>query len=144
VAAAYWMTLKALMALYPDAPPERGAIRVEFRADQPVGRDRRDRQCRRPAHRRHARHRLQGHCRAFDRRKLLYFPADVGEEIRFTRTDTGAAVEVAARAAKRSLRAAIPRRLMQKCLDGSATPGETAEFRECWQARVRCAAAGAR
>jgi hypothetical protein len=43
----------------------------------------------------------------FDRRKLLYFSADVAEEIRFTRIDTGQAVEVAARC-KRSLRAADP------------------------------------
>ena len=30
VAAAYWMTFRALRALYPDSLPERGNIRVEF------------------------------------------------------------------------------------------------------------------
>lgn len=34
VAAAYWMTLKALEHLYPDALPQRGGIRVDFGQDQ--------------------------------------------------------------------------------------------------------------
>jgi hypothetical protein len=136
VAAAYWMTLKALTALYPDSPPERGGIRVEFRADQLSGvtgvianvvalltgatHDTG----------------FKGIAGRFDRRKLLYFSADVVEEIRFTRIDTGAAVEVAAQLQRVPF---APRTgdLMQKCLDGSATPEETAQFRANWQARVR-------
>ncbi len=136
VAAAYWMTLKALEHLYPDGLPQRGGIRVDFRQDQLSGvtgvianvvalltgatHDTG----------------FKGLAGRFDRRRLLYFSAAVAEEIRFARIDTGHAVDVAAQLQ------AVPFApqtfaLMQKCLDASATPQETAEFRACWQARVR-------
>jgi len=136
VAAAYWMTLKALEHLYPDSLPHRGGIRVDFRQDQLSGvtgvianvvtlltgatHDTG----------------FKGIAGNFDRRRLLYFSADVAEEIRFTRIDTGQAVDVAARTQSVPF-APQTIALMQKCLDGSARPEETAEFRECWQARVR-------
>jgi formylmethanofuran dehydrogenase subunit E len=136
VAAAYWMTLKALTHLYPDALPQRGGIRVEFREDQLSGvtgvianvvalltgatHDTG----------------FKGLAGRFDRRKLLYFSAEVLEEIRYTRIDTGQAVDVAARMQSVPF-APQTFDLMQKCLDGSATPEQAAEFRECWQARVR-------
>ena len=60
----------------------------------------------------------------------------VAEEIRFTRIDSGQAVDVAAQLQSVPF-APQTVALMQKCLDGGATPQETAEFRECWQARVR-------
>lgn len=136
VAAAYWMTLKGMESLYPDSLPQRGGIRVEFREDQlsgvtgvianvvtlltgatiDTG--------------------FKGIGGRFDRRKLLYFSANIAEEIRYTRMDTGQAVDVAAHVQRVPF---APRTsdLMQKCLNGSATPDETATFRECWQARVR-------
>ncbi len=130
------MTRRALMALYPDCPPERGAIRADFRADRLSGvtgviasvvtlltgatHDTG----------------FKGLAGQFDRRKLMYFLADISDEIRFTRTDTGAAVDVRAELGNIPFAPRTPA-LLQKCLDGSATPGETAEFRECWQARVR-------
>ena len=136
VAAAYWMTLKALEHLYPDARPQRGGIRVDFRQDQLSGvtgvianvvalltgatHDTG----------------FKGLGGRFDRRRLLYFGAAVAEEIRYTRIDTGQAVDVAARLESVPF-APQTFALMQKCLDGGATPEETAEFRECWQARVR-------
>ena len=136
VAAAYWMTLKALEHLYPDSLPQRGGIRVEFRHDQLSGvtgvianvvalltgatHDTG----------------FKGIGGRFDRCRLLYFSAEVAEEIRFTRIDTGQAVDVAAQLQSVPF-APQTFALMQKCLDGSATPQETAEFRACWQARVR-------
>lgn len=136
VAAAYWMTLKALEHLYPDALPQRGGIRVEFHEDQLSGvtgvianvvtlltgatHDTG----------------FKGLGGRFDRRRLLYFSAQVTEEIRYTRVDTGQAVDVAAQLQSVPF-APQTFALMQKCLDGSATPQETAEFRTCWQARVR-------
>jgi hypothetical protein len=130
------MTLKALEHLYPDALPERGGIRVYFRQDQLSGvtgvianvvslltgatHDTG----------------FKGLGGRFDRRRLLYFSADVAEEIRYTRIDSGQAVEVAANLQSVPFAPQTPE-LMQKCLAGSATPQETAEFRECWQARVR-------
>ena len=136
VAAAYWMTLKGLASLYPGSLPQRGGIRVEFRQDQLSGvtgviasvvtmltgatHDTG----------------FKGLGGRFDRRELLYFSAGVAAEIRFTRVDTGRAVDVAARLQSVPF-APQTAGLMQKCLDGSATPEETAMFRECWQARVR-------
>ncbi len=136
VAAAYWMTLKALAHLYPDSLPERGGIRVDFRQDHLSGvtgvianvvslltgatHDTG----------------FKGLGGRFDRRRLLYFSAEVAEEIRYTRIDSGQAVNVAANLQSVPFAPQTPE-LMQKCLAGSATPQETAEFRECWQARVR-------
>ena len=136
IAAAYWMTLKGLASLHPDSLPQRGRIRVEFRQDRLSGvtgvianvvtmltgatHD----------------SGFKGIGGRFDRRKLLHFSADVAEEIRFTRLDTGQAVEVAARL---QLVPFAPQtsELLQKCLSGKATPDETRQFRENWQARVR-------
>jgi len=136
VAAAYWMTLKALVALYPDALPQRGAIRVDFREDQLSGvtgvianvvsmltgatRD----------------SGFKGIAGRFDRRNLLHFATEVSEEIRFTRTDTGDSVEVAARLQSVPFAPDTPE-LMRKCIEGKATPDEAARFRDQWQARVR-------
>ena len=136
VAAAYWLTVKALEYLYPDSLPQRGDIRVQFREDrlsgvtgvianvvsmltgatQDTG--------------------FKGIGNRFDRRDLLYFSADVAEEIRFTRIDSGAAVDVSSRLQGVPF-APQTSELMKKCLNGSATAQEAASFRECWQARVR-------
>ncbi len=136
VAAAYTMTRRALAFLHPSDLPQRGGIRVDFRADRlsgvtgviagvatlltgatlDTG--------------------FKGIAGRFDRRNLMHFLADIGEELRFTRLDTGAAVEVRAELQRVPFAPQTPL-LMQKCLDGSATPAEAAEFRDCWQARVR-------
>ena len=136
VAAAYWMTLKALEHLYPDSLPRRGGIRVDFRADRLSGvtgviasvatlltgatHDTG----------------FKGIGGRFDRRKLQHFLADISDEIRYTRVDTGAAVDVSSHLQSVPF-AARTAELMPKCLDGSASPDEVAEFRNAWQARVR-------
>ena len=136
VAAAYWMTLKGLARLYPDSLPQRGGIRVEFSEDQLSGVTGVIANV--VAMLTGATHDtgFKGIGGRFDRRRLLYFSAAVGEEIRYTRIDSGAAVDVAARLQAIPF-AAQTGDLMRKCLDGSATRDETAEFRKCWQARVR-------
>lgn len=136
VAAAYWMTLKALEYLYPEGSPQRGGIRVEFREDQLSGVTGVIANV--VAMLTGATHDtgFKGIGGRFDRRNLLYFSADVAKEIRYTRIDTGQAVDAAAQLQSVPF---APQTfvLMQKGLDGSATPQETAEFRDCWQARVR-------
>lgn len=136
VAAAYWMTLKGLANLYPDSLPQRGGIRVAFRQDRLSGVT--GVMANVVAMITGATHDngFKGIGGRFDRRKLLYFSANIMEEIRYTRVDTGAAVDVSARLQVVPF-APQTGELMQKCLDGSATPGETLRFRECWQARVR-------
>lgn len=136
VASAYWMTHRALRALYPDSLPERGNVRVEFgkQADDGVtgvianvvglltgaaadgG--------------------FKGIAGAFDRRNKLFFAAGIASEIRFTRLDTGKIVETAVNMQSVP---AFPRiwELLPKCRNGSASIAEASEFRQLWQERVR-------
>jgi hypothetical protein len=136
VASAYWMTRLALGALYGTELPERGAIRVEFRenqlsgvtgvianvvamltgATQDTG--------------------FKGIGGRFDRRNLLFFNADVPLEIRYTRMDTKASVDVAANIRQV---AADPDmvRLMQDSLTNNASAADALRFGALWQDRVR-------
>ena len=136
VAAAWNMTRRALAALYPDELPQRGGIRAEFRDDRRAG--------------------VTGVIAAvvtlltgatqddgfkglggrYDRRNLMNFSTAVDAEIRFTRIDTGAAVDVAARMQSVPF-APGTAALLEKCLSGTANAAEVEEFRAAWQARVR-------
>ena len=136
VASAYLMTRAALAALYPDTLPERGGIRVELREDrlegvagvvanvaslitgatQDTG--------------------FKGIGSRFDRRNLLFFGADMPGQLRFTRTDTGAAISVSARLERVPSDPRIPQ-LMPRCLAGAATAAEATLFQTLWQDRVR-------
>lgn len=136
VASAYLMTRAALRALYGDELPERGMVRVELRdppeegvtgvianvasfltgATQETG--------------------FKGIGGQFDRRNLLFFDADIDDQMRFTRLDTGASVTVSARLER------VPgdRRtgpLIQRAVQGEASPEEEQLFQALWQARVR-------
>ena len=136
VASAYLMTRAALRSLYPDALPERGGIRVELRDDRAGG-------CR-PGSSPTLRALLTGATQdtgfkgiggRFDRRNLLFFGVDIPGQLRFTRTDTGAAVTVSARLDRVP---ADPRMvpLLQRCLAGAATTDEATRFQSLWQGRV--------
>ncbi len=73
----------------------------------------------------------------FNRRDLLRFGQTLASgDVRYTRLDTGEAVEVAARLERIP---ADPRmsELLPRCLAGSASPSERAEFGALWQGRVR-------
>lgn len=136
VAGAYLMTAKALAALYGDAQPERGGIRVEFRDDATQGVTgviagivslitgaRQD-------------DGFKGIAGHFDRRGLLRFNVPGPGEIRFTRLDTGAAVDVAYDASGVPFGAPL-QPLLQRALaaDGARTDQEV--FAHVWQDRVR-------
>ena len=136
VASAYLMTRAALGALYPDVLPERGSIRVELRDDRLAGATgvianvasfltgaTQDTG-------------FKGIGGRFDRRNLLHFGADIPGQLRFTRTDTGAAATVSARLDRVP---ADPRMapLLQRCLAGIAAADEAALFQSLWQDRVR-------
>ncbi|HUX26305.1 MAG TPA: hypothetical protein VMV87_17015 [Burkholderiales bacterium] len=136
VASAYLMTRAALTALYPDTLPERGGLRVELREDklegvtgvvanvaslvtgatQDTG--------------------FKGIGGRFDRRRLLFFGADIPGQMRFTRTDTGAAVNVSARLDRVPADPRIPL-LLPRCLAGTATADEATLLQSLWQDRVR-------
>ncbi len=136
VASAWLMTARALAALYPQGPAERGAVRADFRQERTSGvtgvianivtlvtgatQD----------------SGFKGLAGRFDRRNLLFFNAEVGGEIRFTRLDSGAAVDVAARLERVP---ADPRlgELMPACVAGRADAATQREFGRLWQSRVR-------
>lgn len=136
VASAYLMARAAMRALYPDALPERGGIRVELRGDRLEGvtgvvanvasfltgatQDSGFKG-------------IGGH---FDRRDLLSFCVDIQGQIRFTRVDTGDAAVVSARLDRVPPDPRIVA-LMPRCIAGSATADENAQFQSLWQGRVR-------
>ena len=136
VAAAYWRSLKALEALYPKALPERGGIRVDFRADRLSGvtgviasvvtlltgatHDTG----------------FKGLAGQFDRRKRMYFLADIADEMRFTRLDSGAAVDVDSDLSHVPGHPDLPE-LFSRCLRGEADAAQLRRFGELWQQRVQ-------
>lgn len=136
VASAFLMARAALKALYPDRLPERGGLRVDFREPREAG--------------------VTGVVAAvatlitgatedggfrgiggrFNRRGLLRFGQTLASgDIRFTRLDNGAIVEVATRLDRVP---GDPRTgpLMSTCLAAKASAAETNEFRALWQERV--------
>lgn len=136
VAGAYLMTRAALARLYPGALPQRGEIRVEMRGAQeegvvgvvasvatlitgatgPGG--------------------FKGLAGRHVRRGLLSFGVPMRGEIRFTRLDTGAAVELSFHldALPRSPALAL---LMQSGLAANAPAEARAALADAWQERVR-------
>ena len=136
VASAYLMTRAALAALYPDALPERGGVRVELRqaaqegvagvianvvslltgATVDTG--------------------FKGLGGRFDRRGLLAFEAAVDGQLRFTRLDTGRSVTVSAQLARVPADPAMGD-LLPLCVAGRASAQQQALFQTLWQDRVR-------
>lgn len=136
VASAYWMTYRALGELYDEELPERGAIRVEFREDRQSGVTGVIANVVSMLTGATGDTGFKGLAGRFDRRNLLFFNAAIPLEIRYTRTDSGAQVDVAANLQE------IPADpnmspLLQRSLSGAATADETRHFGVLWQDRVR-------
>lgn len=135
VAGAFLMAARGLAHLYPDGKPERGAIRVEMREDRAQGvtgvqarvlclitgaaED----------------DGFKGLLGRFDRRGLLAFNAPIAGQVRLTRVDTGASVELEYHPDAMPIFVS-PRQVMQKIVAGTATEEEEAAVRELWQDRV--------
>jgi formylmethanofuran dehydrogenase subunit E len=136
VAAAFGMTRAALSALYGDALPRRGEIAVAFRERADAGVTGVTANVVSMLTGAAGEGGFKGLAGNFVRRGLLSFGAAVPLEVRFTRVDTGVAVDAAA-----DVRAvpADPElgELMQRAVAGSATPAEQKRFGELWQQRVR-------
>ncbi len=136
VASAFLMVRAALGALHPHDLPMRGGLRVALREDaqsgttgvvaniaafitgaaQEAG--------------------FKGIGGHFDRRGLLAFNVPMEGELRISRVDNGASVEVAAQLAGVPMATRV-RELLSRCLSGTAEPREAAEFHRLWQDRVR-------
>lgn len=136
VAAAFLMIRAALRALYPDETPMRGGVHVALRDDvrdgttgvvanvatlitgatQVSG--------------------FKGIAGQFDRRNLLSYNASTAAELRLTRLDTHAAVDVSADLSNVTMDPRA-RQLLPRCLSGLADDAELEQFRHLWQDRVR-------
>lgn len=136
VASAYRLTALALAALYPDDLPERGGVRVAFRNDvedgvtgvianvvtlltgaaQEGG--------------------FKGIAGRHVRRGLQQFGAELPLSLRFTRTDTGAAVDAEADLSRVPADPEMST-LMARCVAGAANADEHRRFADLWQDRVR-------
>lgn len=94
VASSWLMTTKALAHLYPDELPERGNIRVEMRGPQDAGTEGVSAMIAGMITGAAGAGGFKGIAGQYDRRNLLEFDARIRGRMRFTRLDTGRAVEV--------------------------------------------------
>ena len=136
VAGAYLMTLKALEALYPDAVPERGNLRVEFGAAQDEGVTGVIANVAGLLTGAAGEGGFKGLGGKFSRRNLLQFGIGGGIEMKCTRLDSGAAVSVVYHPEVVPPPPELPP-LMQKLLSGEASADERAQFGTLWQMRVK-------
>jgi hypothetical protein len=138
VAAAFLMTRRALCLLYPDSLPVRGEIRVDLRQARDAGTAGVTASIATLVTGATADSGFRGLGGQFGRRDKLFFDqALAAGDLRFTRLDTGAAVETAAQLERVPADARLGA-LMAACLAGSASAEDAALFRRLWQERVRC------
>ena len=136
VAAAYGLTRRALQRLYPEALPERGGIRVDFRgdiADGVIGVTANIVSLLTGAAGEGGFKGLGGRYR---RRGLLAFGVDLPLDIRYTRCDGQGRVDGRVDLSRVPAAAEL-RSLMQRIQSGDADAGEAARFCHLWQDRVR-------
>ncbi len=136
VAGAWLMTTRALKALYGDAVPERGGIAVAFRDGQGDGVTGVIASVATLITGAAGAGGFKGLAGRFSRRDLLSFDAAGEADIRFSRRDNGAAVEVSL---DLSAVGGDPRmgQLLPALLAGQASAGDARLFGELWQDRVR-------
>lgn len=136
VAAAFGMTRAALSALYGDALPERGGIAVAFREPVDAGVTGVTANVVSLLTGAAGDGGFKGLAGRFARRGLLSFGAAIPLDARFTRLDSGAAVDAAADLRGVPADPELPV-LMQRAVAGDATAAELKRFGQLWQARVR-------
>jgi formylmethanofuran dehydrogenase subunit E len=136
VAAAYGMTRAALAALYGDQLPQRGEIAVAFREPADAGVTGVIANVASMLTGAAAEGGFKGLAGRFVRRGLLSFGAAVPLEARFTRLDTGAAVDVGSNLRDIPAHPELPE-VMQRAIANAATPDEAGRFGRLWQERVR-------
>jgi hypothetical protein len=136
VAAAYWLTWRALHELYPDSLPQRGGVTVEFRDSARVGSAGVVANVVQMLTGAAGGSGFKGIAGRFARAGLMRFSPALPLSLRFTRLDTGTAVDAAA---DLSLPLADPALdgLLERCLNGSADPQALADLGRLWQQRVR-------
>jgi hypothetical protein len=137
VASAFLMTRRALAALYGGELPPRGEIRVDLAEARDAGVAGVIASVATLLTGATADSGFRGLAGRFNRRDKLFFGAALRQgALRFTRLDTGAAVEAAADLSRVP---GDPRmgELMSLCLGDAATAAQRREFQALWQERVR-------
>ncbi|MGE5469370.1 MAG: hypothetical protein ACM3X0_01095 [Bacteroidota bacterium] len=137
VAAAWNMTRLALAALYPDALPIRGDLRVALRGRDDEGVTGVIANVVSLITGAAAQGGFKGLGGQFSRQNLLRFTAEIPLELRFTRADTGQAVDVACAPGRIPADPEIPA-LLRQSLEAESTPDIRRRFGRLWQERVRC------
>lgn len=131
------MTLAALTRLYGKSLPQRGAVKVEFRADQRSGVTGVMANVVALITGASGDNGFKGLGGRYDRRNLLFFNVPLANgDIRFQRLDDGTRVELAYHP---EIVPASPSvmPLLQKILGGDALENDKQEFSQGWQARVK-------
>jgi hypothetical protein len=136
VAAAYWLSCKALALLYPDTMPVRGEFSVVFSQELDSGVTGVTANIAGLLTGAAAEGGFKGIGGRFERRNRLFFGAKIPSQMRFTRTDTNQAVNATANLQLVPAPASMST-LMASCLANTASAEQTAEFRSLWQERVR-------
>ncbi len=136
VAGAWLMARRGLRALYGDDLPERGGLRVDFRAAREAGAAGVVGNVLGLITGAAGEEGFKGLGGRQSRRDLLRFAVELPAELRLTRLDTGAATLLDYRP-EQVPPAPEMAALMARVVGGLADPGEQVEFARLWQDRVR-------
>lgn len=136
VAGAWLLARHGLAALYPEGLPERGGIRVELRAAQDAGTTGVVGAVLGLITGAAGEGGFKGLGPRFGRRELLQFGVEMPAEVRFTRLDNGATVQLEYHP-EAVPPAAGMQTLMPRVVSGQADAGERTEFARLWQERVQ-------
>jgi len=135
VAGAYLSTVKGIEALYGDEIPTRGDISVSIKDDSAQGVTGVISNVITQITGATEKTGFKGLNGNFARNNLMEFNADIKSELRFTRLDTGASVEVSYDPSSVGGNPKM-QELMGKMMQGVATKEERVEFGKLWQQRV--------
>lgn len=136
VAAAYWLTFLALEHLYPQALPQRGGIKVEFRDDARTGSNGVIATVVQMLTGAAGSSGFKGIGGRHGRAGLMRSKPDLLDLLRFTRLDTGEAVDAGVDMNQVPADPAIEP-LLKRFSDGRASAEEEHELGRLWQQRVR-------
>lgn len=136
VAAAYWLTWLSLHELYGDTPPERGGVLVEFREDPRTGSTGVVATVVQMLTGAAGGSGFKGLGGRFSRVGLLRLAPDLPLSLRYTRLDSGEAVDATADLSLAPADEALDA-LLDRCIGGKAGPGDWTELGLRWQCRVK-------
>lgn len=136
VAAAWLMSTRALAALWPDATPVRGGVRLDMRSVRSEGVTGVIAKVAELLSGAAGEEGFKGLAGRFDRRQARFGTDALTGELAMTRIDNGLRVEASVDLSKVPPDPAM-RPFMEMCLDGSAGADEAAAFGRLWQDRVR-------